>query len=68
MLSITAGLAEGIGCKYLLISNPAGDRAIYPDCRENFIQAMNEAISSGTYTNTEILALFTNMTKREIAL
>ena len=68
MLSIAAGLAESIDCKYLLISNHAGDHAIYPDCRENFIQAMNQAISYGTYTNTEILAPFTYLTKREIAL
>lgn len=68
MLSIAAGLAESMDCKHLLISNHAGDHAIYPDCRENFIQAMNEAIRFGTYTNTEILAPFTNLTKREIAL
>lgn len=68
MLSIAAGLAESIDCKFLLISNHAGDHAIYPDCREEFIRAMNDAIRLGTYTNTEILAPFTNQTKREIAL
>ncbi|HLP06313.1 MAG TPA: 7-cyano-7-deazaguanine synthase QueC [Paludibacter sp.] len=67
MLSIAAGLAESMDCKYVLISNHAGDHAIYPDCRENFIQAMNEAINLGTYTNSEILAPFTNLSKREIA-
>ena len=68
MLSIAAGLAESTGCKYLLISNHAGDHAIYPDCRGEFIEAMNNAIRFGTYTNTEILAPFTNLTKRDIAL
>lgn len=68
MLSIAAGLAESMGCSYLLISNHAGDHAIYPDCREEFIEAMNRAISLGTYTNTGILAPFTNLSKREIAL
>ena len=68
MLSIAAGLAESTGCKYLLISNHAGDHAIYPDCRGEFIEAMNNAIRFGTYTNTEILAPFTNFTKRDIAL
>ncbi len=68
MLSIAAGLAESTDCKYLLISNHAGDHAIYPDCREEFIEAMNAAIRFGTYTNTEILAPFTNLTKRDIAL
>ena len=68
MLSIAAGIAESIDCKYLLISNHAGDHAIYPDCREDFIQAMNQAISYGTYTHTGILAPFTHLTKRQIAL
>lgn len=68
MLSIAAGLAESIDCEYLLISNHAGDHAIYPDCRDDFVQAMSQAISFGTYNNVEILAPFTNLSKREIAL
>ncbi|MDD3078848.1 MAG: 7-cyano-7-deazaguanine synthase QueC [Paludibacter sp.] len=68
MLSVAAGLAESMDCKYLLISNHAGDHAIYPDCRENFIQAMNQAIYAGTYNHVEILAPFTNINKRAIAL
>jgi len=68
MLSIAAGIAESIGCDKLLISNHAGDHAIYPDCREEFIQTMSKAISLGTYNHCEILAPYTNLTKREIAL
>ena len=68
MLSIAAGIAESIDCNRLLISNHAGDHAIYPDCRPDFIQSMNAAIRFGTYNNIEILAPFTNLTKREIAL
>lgn len=68
MLSIAAGIAESIDCKHLLISNHAGDHAIYPDCRPEFIQSMNDAIRFGTYNEVEIVAPFTNMTKREIAL
>lgn len=68
MLSIAAGIAESQGCQYLLISNHAGDHAIYPDCRPDFVKSMNDAIRLGTYTNTEILAPFTHFTKREIAL
>lgn len=68
MLSIAAGIAESIGCDRLLISNHGGDHAIYPDCREEFITGMSKAIESGTYNNTQILAPFTNISKREIAL
>jgi len=52
----------------LLISNHAGDHAIYPDCRPEFINSMSDAIRFGTYNNVEIFAPFTNLTKREIAL
>lgn len=68
MLSIAAGIAESIDCNRLLISNHAGDHAIYPDCRADFIQSMNDAIRFGTYNNVEILAPYTHDTKRKIAL
>ena len=68
MLSIAAGIAESIDCDKLLISNHSGDHAIYPDCKEEFIQSMNRAISFGTYNQVEILAPFTNLSKQEIAL
>ena len=68
MLSIAAGIAESFQCNKLLISNHAGDHTIYPDCRPDFIQSMNDAIRYGTYNNIEILAPFTRMTKRQIAL
>jgi len=68
MLSIAAGVAESIGSDKIMISNHAGDHAIYPDCREEFIQTMSHAISLGTYNHCKILAPFTNFSKREIAL
>lgn len=68
MLSIAAGIAESLECNRLLISNHSGDHAIYPDCRPDFISSMNNAIRFGTYNEVEILAPFTHLTKREIAL
>jgi len=68
MLSIAAGIAESLECYRLLISNHSGDHAIYPDCRPDFICSMNNAIRFGTYNEVEILAPFTHLTKREIAL
>lgn len=68
MLSIAAGIAESMDCNRLLISNHSGDHAIYPDCRPDFIQNMSKAINFGTYNNVEIMAPFTYLTKREIAL
>jgi len=68
MLSIAAGIAESIDCNRLLISNHAGDHAIYPACGADYIKSMNVAIRFGTYNNVEILAPYTHDTKREIAL
>lgn len=68
MLSIAAGIAESNDMDTILISNHAGDHAIYPDCRENFITSMNEAIHNGTYNNVKILAPYTRSSKRDIAI
>lgn len=66
MLSIAAGLAESRGLKAVMLANHGGDHAIYPDCREGFIDAMNRAISEGTYDNIELRAPYTKLTKNEI--
>lgn len=67
MLAVAAGLAENNGLQYVMIANHAGDHTIYPDCRPEFIAAMDAAISSGTYNNARILAPYTNISKADIA-
>jgi 7-cyano-7-deazaguanine synthase len=67
-LSIAAGFAENFDFDTILIANHFGDHAIYPDCRKSFINPMGQAIKNGTWNNTNILAPFTDLTKREIAL
>lgn len=67
MLSIAAGLAESAGLHNVLIANHGGDHAIYPDCREGFIKAMNEATVAGTYEGVNVVAPYTNITKADIA-
>ena len=44
-----------------------GDHAIYPDCRQEFIDAMGAAIGAGTYEHLELRAPYTNLTKADIA-
>jgi 7-cyano-7-deazaguanine synthase len=68
MLSIAAGIAESEGLKFLLIANHFGDHAIYPDCRAEFIHPMSQAIQAGTYAEVQILAPYTEISKRDIAL
>lgn len=67
MLSIAAGIAESNGLKYVLIANHGGDHSIYPDCRPEFITAINSAVASGTYAGIEIVAPYTDITKADIA-
>src|ERR1043166_509168 len=67
MLSIAAGFAESKGAQGLVIAAHAGDHAIYPDCREELMRAMAEAIRLGTYACVELLRPFISMTKSDIA-
>lgn len=67
MLSIAAGIAESNGLKNVLIANHGGDHTIYPDCRPEFIDAMNQATKAGTYVDVNVLAPYTNITKSDIA-
>ena len=67
MLSIAAGYAESIGAAGLVIAAHAGDHAIYPDCRESFMQAMGEAMRLCTYAGIELLRPFIHFTKAQIA-
>ncbi len=66
MLSIACGLAESRGLKRVLIANHGGDHAIYPDCRPEFISAMDAAMQAGTYVGVKIAAPYTNLTKAEL--
>lgn len=66
-LAIAAGIAESSGAQGIVIAAHAGDHSIYPDCREEFMQAMAEAIRLGTYANLEILRPFIHYTKGDIA-
>ena len=67
MLSIAAGLAESIGAEGLVIAAHGGDHAIYPDCREDFMRAMAEAMRAGTYAGIKLLRPFIALNKAQIA-
>ena len=67
MLSVAAGLAESEGLRRIMIANHAGDHAVYPDCRPQFVEAMNAAVQAGTYEGVTLFAPYTNLTKTDIA-
>ncbi len=66
MLSIACGLAESRGLKRVLIANHGGDHAIYPDCRPEFVRAMDGAMQAGTYDGVQLAAPYTNLTKADL--
>lgn len=67
MLSIAVGIAESNGLKKVLIANHGGDHTIYPDCRPEFIDAIDKAAQAGTFVDVQVSAPYTNITKADIA-
>lgn len=67
MLSIAIGIAESNQLKKVLIANHGGDHTIYPDCRPQFIQAIDATANAGTFVNVRVEAPYTNITKGDIA-
>jgi len=66
MLAIAGGYAESIKASGLVIAAHSGDHAIYPDCREDFMKSMADAIRLGTYAEVMIERPFIHLTKAEI--
>ena len=67
MLSIAVGLAESKGLQQVMMANHGGDHTIYPDCRPEFVRAMDATAQAGTYNHVRIIAPYTDITKADIA-
>lgn len=67
MLSIAIGIAESNNLNQVFIANHGGDHTIYPDCRPEFINAIDAAATAGTYNNVKVVAPYTKITKSDIA-
>ncbi len=67
MLAAAAGFAESAGAAGLVIAAHTGDHTIYPDCREEFMRAMGDAMKAGTYAGIELLRPFIALDKAGIA-
>ena len=67
MLSTACGLAESLGAEAVVIAAHTGDHTIYPDCREDFMRAMGDAMRLGTYAGVQLLRPFITLTKGQIA-
>ncbi len=67
MLAVACGFAESMEAEALAIAAHSGDHAIYPDCREPFMQAMGAAMEEGTYARIRLMRPFIAMDKAAIA-
>lgn len=67
MLSIAIGIAESNNLDQVFLANHGGDHTIYPDCRPEFINAIDAAATAGTYNNVKVVAPYTKITKSDIA-
>lgn len=66
MASIAVGYGQSLGFQYLSLGVHAGDHAIYPDCRAEFIEAFKGAVELSDWNPFSIRAPFQRMTKVEI--
>lgn len=69
-LSIGAALAEKEGCEAMFIGVVEEDSSGYPDCKKEFIQAIQKAINLGTTDkfNLTIKMPLVNLSKKDIVL
>ena len=66
MLSIAIAYAVSIGSKDVVYGAHSGDHAIYPDCRPDFLQAMNFASQKANYEPVRINAPYMYLNKADI--
>jgi len=70
MIFIALAIAQAVSLKFdrVAIAVHAGDHAIYPDCRPEFIKAMSAVSKIANYKSVDVYAPFLKMSKRKIAL
>jgi len=65
-ISLATAYAVSLKIGKIYMGVHAGDHAIYPDCRAEFIEAMNEATKIANYVAVEILVPYLHLTKAGI--
>jgi len=65
-ISFAVALAEELGLKEVFYAAHYNDKAVYPDCREEFVEKISAATREGTYAGVEVRAPFVRMTKADI--
>lgn len=68
MLSMAIGYAVSIEADSVAYAAHSGDHAIYPDCRPEFVDAMNTVASVANYHQVKVQTPFIGMSKGDIAV
>lgn len=66
MLSLASGLAIANNLTRVVYGAHAGDHAIYPDCRPEFYEAVQQAVKLGNYDGPTLQAPFIDLRKEDI--
>lgn len=66
LLSIATGWAISTGASSVSYAAHSGDRAIYPDCREEFATAMNNVMEIAGWDKVSLNRPFSSFTKADI--
>ena len=63
LLSLAIGYAVSIGAEQVYYGAHSGDHAIYPDCRPEFVEKMNDVAAIANYEKTEIFSPYLDTNK-----
>lgn len=63
LLSLAIGYAVSIKADQVYYGAHSGDHAIYPDCRPEFVEKMNDVAAIANYEKTEIFSPYLNSDK-----
>ena len=66
LLSLAVGYAVSLEAEKVYYGAHSGDHAIYPDCRPEFVQKMNEVCGIANYTSVEIVTPYLHASKDAI--
>jgi len=68
MLSLAAAYAMGTKSNFLYYGAHAGDHDIYPDCRKEFVEAMQHAVKLADWNEVQLFAPYLDKDKGDIAI
>lgn len=66
LLSLAVGYAVSIQAEKVYYGAHSGDHAIYPDCRPEFVNKMNDVCKIANYEEIEIVSPYLNVSKIDI--